>query len=53
MIITIYDKEIYRIPYSILGTWNAYIIGLSRFEKDSGNLLIQFTDKFHKYKTNE
>lgn len=46
-----YDREKYNIPYSELGSWNAYMIALSRFEMDCGHTQIAFSDAFSKYKT--
>ncbi len=47
---TVYDKEHYLIPFVEMGSWLAYMKDLSIVQKDAGNLLIGFTDKFHKYR---
>ena len=47
---TIYEGEHYMIPYSEMSSWFAYIKDLSVFEKNCGNLEIEFWDKFKKYK---
>lgn len=45
-----FEGEKYNIPYSELGSWNAYMIALSRFELDCGQTQIEFSDAFSKYK---
>lgn len=50
LIETIYEGDHYLVPYSEMGSWLAYIRDLSFFVRDAGNLQIQFSDKFSKYK---
>ena len=50
LIETIYEGERYNIPYKEMGGWYGYIKGLSIFQKDAGNLEIQFHDAFSEYK---
>ena len=45
-----FDREEYNIPYSELGSWNAYMIALSRVEMDCGQTQIEFSDAFSKFK---
>ena len=47
---TIYEGEHYNIPYDEMGPWFAFMRDLSVFQRDAGNLQIQFIDKFSKYK---
>lgn len=46
---TTYDGEVFRIPRSELRSWLVYMQDLSIFQRDSGNLLAAFSDKFDKY----
>jgi hypothetical protein len=50
LIDTIYNGERYKVPYSEMGSWRAYIIDLSYFTLDAGHLQIEFTDAFNKYR---
>jgi|AntRauTorckE6833_2_1112554.scaffolds.fasta_scaffold165750_2 hypothetical protein len=47
---TIYDGEHYMIPQEEMGSWFSFMKGLSIFQRDAGDLQIQFSDKFRKYK---
>jgi len=47
---TIYQNEHYMIPYDMMGSWFAFMKDLSVFERDCGDLQIQFGDKFRKFK---
>jgi hypothetical protein len=50
LIETIYENEHYMIHYDMMGSWFAFMKDLSVFERDCGDLQIQFIDKFKKYK---
>jgi len=47
---TIYEGEHYNIPIDEMISWFAFMKDLSVFQRDAGNLQIQFHDKFNKYK---
>lgn len=49
---TVYEGSHYMIPNEHMESWFSYIKDLSVFQKDSGNLLISFSDKFRKYIVN-
>lgn len=50
LIDTIYNNERYKVPYSEMGRWLAYMMDLSFFVLDAGHLQIAFHDAFNKYK---
>lgn len=50
LIDTIYNNERYKVPYSEMGSWIAYIRDLSFFVLDAGHLQIAFHDAFYRYK---
>lgn len=47
---TTYEGVHYMIPRETMGEWFAFMRDLSVFSKDCGNLQINFSDKFTKYK---
>ena len=50
LIDTIYNGERYRVPYSKMMGWLAYMEELSIFRRDAGHLEIAFHDSFHRYR---